>query len=83
MGNRLEKHVVHNSERGGWDVKNNNAQRASKHFETKADAMDWAREQAKKDGLSKILIVMEVILVLLGILVIRKRSQSGSKVARS
>ncbi len=78
MGNRSEKHVVHNPERGGWDVKNNNAQRASKHFETKADAMDWAREQAKKDGL----IVMEVILVLLGILVIRKRNQS-SKVDRS
>ena len=67
MGNRSEKHVVHNPERGGWDVKNNNAQRASKHFETKADAMDWAREQAKKDG---------------GILVIRKRNQS-SKVDRS
>lgn len=50
MGNRSEKHVVHNSERGGWDVKNNNAQRASKHFETKAEAMDWAKVQAQKVG---------------------------------
>lgn len=50
MGNRLEKHVVPNSDRGGWDVKNNNALRVSKHFDTKAEAMDWAREQAKKDG---------------------------------
>lgn len=71
MGNRSEKHVVHNSDRGGWDVKNNNAQRVSKHFDTKADAMDWAREQAKKMvpnsyltkwmALFKILIVMVVI----------------------
>ena len=50
MGNRLEKHVVHNSDRGGWDVKNNNAQRVSKHFDTKAEAMDWAKIQAQKDG---------------------------------
>lgn len=50
MGNRLEKHVVHNSDRGGWDVKNNNAQRASKHFDTKAEAMDWAKIQAQKVG---------------------------------
>ena len=50
MGNRSEKHVVPNSDRGGWDVKNNNAQRASKHFETKAEAMDWAKVQAQKAG---------------------------------
>jgi len=50
MGNRSEKHVVPNSNRGGWDVKNNNALRASKHFDTKAEAMDWAKIQAQKDG---------------------------------
>lgn len=42
--------MVHNSDRGGWDVKNNNAQRVSKHFDTKAEAMDWAKIQAQKDG---------------------------------
>ena len=50
MGNRSEKHVVPNSDRGGGDVKNNNAQRASKHFDTKAEAMDWAKIQAQKVG---------------------------------
>lgn len=50
MGNRSEKHVVPNSDRGGWDVKNNNAQRVSKHFDTKAEAMDWAKIQAQKVG---------------------------------
>ena len=51
---RDELHVVHNKERGGWDAKRQNADRASKHFETKADAMDWARELAKKEGLELI-----------------------------
>lgn len=50
MGNRSEKHVVPNSDRGGWDVKNNNAQRASKHFETKVEAMEWAKVQTQKAG---------------------------------
>lgn len=50
MGNRKEIHVVPNSERGGWDSKRENAERASKHFDKKADAMAYAREQAKNIG---------------------------------
>lgn len=37
---RKEKHVVPNSEKSGWDSKRENAQRASKHFESKKSAMD-------------------------------------------
>ncbi len=37
-------HVVPNSDRGGWDVKRNGAERASVHTETKQDAIDRARE---------------------------------------
>ena len=46
---RKEYHVVPNPN-GGWDVKRNNAERASKHFDTKADALAWARESAKREG---------------------------------
>ncbi|WP_313101555.1 DUF2188 domain-containing protein [Epilithonimonas sp.] len=48
MGNRNERHVVPNSD-GGWDSKKNNAQRASKHFDTKGEAMQWSREKAKQE----------------------------------
>lgn len=40
------QHVVSNS-RGGWDVKRNGADRASKHFRTQAEAIIWATELAK------------------------------------
>lgn len=50
MANRKEVHVVPNSDRGGWDSKRENAERASKHFETKAEAMAYARGQAIKIG---------------------------------
>ncbi|KAA6310024.1 hypothetical protein EZS27_038596, partial [termite gut metagenome] len=46
---RKERHVVPGLN-GGWDSKRENAERASKHFETKKDAMDWSRELAKKEG---------------------------------
>lgn len=46
---RKERHVVPNPD-GGWDSKKNNAQRASKHFETKKEAMKWSREKAKEEG---------------------------------
>lgn len=42
--------VVPNSVRGGWDSIRENAERASKHFENKADAMAYAKEQAKNIG---------------------------------
>lgn len=46
---RKERHVVPNPN-GGWDSKRENAERASKHFENKEDAMDWSREKAKQEG---------------------------------
>ena len=39
---RKEHHVVPNQQ-GGWDVKRDHASRASKHFETKQEAIDWGR----------------------------------------
>jgi hypothetical protein len=50
MAKRKEIHVVPNKDKGGWDAKKNNAERASKHFEKKEDAMQWSKEKAKKDG---------------------------------
>lgn len=47
-------HIVPNSDRGGWDAKRPNAERASKHFDTKQEAIDWSRELAKKEGLEMI-----------------------------
>ena len=46
---RKERHVVPNPQ-GGWDSKRENAERASKHFEKKQDAMDWSRNKAKQEG---------------------------------
>jgi len=42
---RKERHVVPSSN-GGWDSKRENAERASKHFERKEDAMQWSREKS-------------------------------------
>jgi hypothetical protein len=39
-------HVVPNSD-GGWDVKRSKAERASKHFETKQEAVDWGRQVSR------------------------------------
>lgn len=47
-------HIVSNPDRGGWDAKRPHADRASKHFETKQEALDWSRELAKKEGLEMI-----------------------------
>lgn len=47
-------HVVPNSDRGGWDAKRPNAERTSKHFEKKQEAINWSRELAKKEGLEMI-----------------------------
>ena len=41
MGN--SHHVVPNPD-GGWDVKRSGASRASRHFDTKAEAVDAGRE---------------------------------------
>jgi len=42
-------HVVPNTE-GGWDVKKGDAQRASKHFDTKSEATDWGRVVSRNQG---------------------------------
>ena len=41
------RHVVPNPD-GGWDSKKGGAERASKHFEKKQDAVDYSRELSKK-----------------------------------
>lgn len=46
---RKERHVVPNKD-GGWDSKRENAERASKHFETKEEAMSWSRDKSKDEG---------------------------------
>ncbi len=49
MAKRKEHHVVPNPV-GGWDVKRENAGRASKHFDKKVDAITWARGVSKRHG---------------------------------
>jgi len=44
---RKEHHVVPNSKRGGWDIKKNNASRASGHYDTKAEAMEAGRRMSQ------------------------------------
>jgi uncharacterized protein YdaT len=43
-------HVVPNSERGGWDVKRDHAERASLHTDNKQDAIDRGREISRNQG---------------------------------
>ena len=47
---RNEHHVVPNSEKGGWDVKRNNATRSSGHFNTKAEATKAGRQISKNQN---------------------------------
>lgn len=49
MANRKEHHVVPSS-RGGWDVKRENANRASIHTDTKAEAERAGREISRNQG---------------------------------
>jgi uncharacterized protein YdaT len=44
-----QHHVVHNP-KGGWDVKKENAERASVHTNTKQEAVDKGREISKNQG---------------------------------
>lgn len=41
-------HVVP-SDKGGWDVKRGGADRASRHFDKKQDAVDWGRDLSRGD----------------------------------
>ena len=43
-------HVVPNSVRGGWDIKQGGGQRSSGHFDTQRDAIDRARQISRKQG---------------------------------
>lgn len=43
-------HVVPNKERGGWDVKRGESERASGHYDTKRDAVDAGREISRNQG---------------------------------
>lgn len=43
-----EKHIVFNPDRVVWDSKKENAERVSKHFETKKEVMDLIRENQRK-----------------------------------
>ena len=45
---RRDDHVVPKSDRGGWDVKREGAERASDHFERKSDAMQRGRDLARE-----------------------------------
>lgn len=49
MAKRKEHHVVHKKE-GGWDVKRENAQRASVHTDTKKEAEDKGRQISKNQN---------------------------------
>jgi len=43
-------HHVVPSVSGGWNVKRPGTSRASRHFDTQADAVSWAREVARQAG---------------------------------
>jgi hypothetical protein len=45
---RKTRHVVPNPN-GGWDSKKGGAERASKHFETKAGAEKYSRKQSQRE----------------------------------
>ncbi len=47
---RGEHHVVHNSERGGWDVKQPGALRVSGHYGTKSQAVSAGRIMSRNKG---------------------------------
>lgn len=49
-GNDNDRYVVPNKERGGWDVVKKDHKRASGHFDTKAPAVDRAREITGRQG---------------------------------
>jgi hypothetical protein len=49
-GNDNDRYVVPNKERGGWDVVKENHERASVHTNTKAQAVNRAREIVRNQG---------------------------------
>jgi uncharacterized protein YdaT len=49
MSKKVTHHVVKSPD-GGWDVKKGGATRKSGNFETKKEAVSWAREVSKNQG---------------------------------
>lgn len=47
-GKKPNIHTVHNPN-GGWDNKKDNAKRASRHYDTKAEAEIAARDQGRRE----------------------------------
>ena len=47
---------VGSADHGGWNIKKEGAQRATKNFDKKADAIDFGRQMAKKGGLGQLKI---------------------------
>jgi len=47
-------YVSPNKRRGGWDVQKEGAKRATKHFDTKAPAVNFGKELAKGSGLGQL-----------------------------
>ena len=47
---RKSVHVVPNNSQGGWNVKKSEAQRASVHTDTKADAVKMGRIISQRSG---------------------------------
>lgn len=43
---KKSQHVVKGS-KGGWDVKKGGGEKASRHFETQKEAIEWGRKVAK------------------------------------
>ncbi|CEK10123.1 DUF2188 domain-containing protein [Legionella hackeliae] len=43
-------HVLPNESMGGWDVKRENAERATRHFETQKEAILAARKFSRDEG---------------------------------
>lgn len=50
MRNNKQVHVVPNSDRGGWDIKKPGNDRSSKHFTTKDQAVERAREISRNQS---------------------------------
>lgn len=49
-GNDNDRYVVPNKDRGGWDVKKENAERSSGHFDTQKEAITRAKEIVENSG---------------------------------
>jgi len=46
---RTPYHVIP-SPNGGWSVKKASVSRATKHFDTQGDAIEWARKASRNEG---------------------------------